>query len=80
MDILTDVPPTTEVPAKAVFLKDNQAYVFIAEGDQFVRRPVKTGAENDGKIGVLEGVRPWERVVTEGCLLLQTLIESKGQP
>ncbi len=80
VDILTDVPPTTEVPAKAVFLKDNQAYVFIAEGDQFVRRPVKTGAENDGKIGVLEGVRPWERVVTEGCLLLQTLIESKGQP
>ncbi len=80
VDILTDVPPTAEVPAKAVFLKDNQAYVFIAEGDQFSRRAVKTGAENDGKISVLEGVKPGDRVVTEGCLLLQALIESKGQP
>ena len=80
VDILTDVTPTAEVPAKAVFLKDNKAYVFVEEGRQFVRRPVKTGAENDGKIGVLEGVKPGERVVTEGCLLLQTLIESKGQP
>lgn len=80
VDILTDVTPTAEVPAKAVFLKDNKAYVFVEEGGHFVRRPVKTGPETDGKIAVLEGVKPGGRVVTEGCLLLQTLIESKTQP
>ncbi len=77
VDILTDLPPTAEVSTKAVFLKLNQAYVFVENGAWFERRLVRTGAENDSKIAVLEGVKVGERVVTEGCLLLQTLIESR---
>ncbi len=80
VDIVTEVPPTAEVPAKAVFFKDNNAFVFVEEGGQFARRPLKTGAENDGKIAVHEGVKTGERVVTEGCLLLEALLESKGSP
>jgi cobalt-zinc-cadmium efflux system membrane fusion protein len=80
VDTIQTVPPTAEVPAKAVFLKDNKAYVFIEASGGFCRQEIKTGSEVDGKIAVLEGVRPDQRVVTEGCLLLETLMESKTSP
>jgi cobalt-zinc-cadmium efflux system membrane fusion protein len=77
VDIVTDIPPTPELSAKAVFVKENKAYVFVEEAGGFTRREVKTGAETDGKIAVLDGVKADERVVTEGCLLLETLLEAK---
>jgi hypothetical protein len=36
---------------------------------------VKLGIEQDGKVPVLEGVSAGQKVVTEGALLLQALIE-----
>jgi cobalt-zinc-cadmium efflux system membrane fusion protein len=80
VDIIQTVPPTAEVPAKAMFLKDNKAYVFVEASGGFCRQEIKTGSEVDGKIAVLEGVKPDQRVVTEGCLLLETLLESKTSP
>lgn len=80
VDIVTEMPPTVEVPSKAVFFKDNRAYAFVEEDGQFVRRELKTGPENDSKVAVLEGVRPGEHVVTEGGLLLETLLETGSNP
>ncbi len=80
VDVVTDLPPMPEVPAKAVFHKDNRAYAFVAEGTQFVRRELRTGTENEGRIAVREGVQAGERVVTDGCLLLETLFETQGSP
>ena len=60
------------VPSKAVFLKGDKHYVFVeAERGQFTRQEVKLGSEQDGHVLVLAGVQVGQRVVTEGCLLLQ---------
>jgi hypothetical protein len=40
-----------------------------------VRRRVTVGTEQDAKVPVFTGVSPGEKVVIEGCLLLQALIE-----
>jgi membrane fusion protein, heavy metal efflux system len=67
----------TDVPAKAVFFKIDKRYVFVEEmPGQFQRREVHVGPEHDGMILVLDGVQPGQRVVTDGCLLLDYVIES----
>jgi multidrug efflux pump subunit AcrA (membrane-fusion protein) len=65
------------VPSKAVFLRDNQYYVFLEkENGQFERQPVKVGSEREGKVSVLEGLKQGQRLVTDGCLLLQSLMDN----
>lgn len=65
-----------EVPSKAIFMLENQYYLFIeAAPGNYSRQRVKIGIEKDGKIPVLEGVSAGQRVVTEGALLLQSIIE-----
>ena len=60
-----------QVPAAAVFLVGEQRYVFVAEGPgRYVRRPVKTGREHDGKVTILSGVSAGEQVIVEGNLHL----------
>jgi len=64
--------PGASVPSKAVFLNGEKHYVFVEEQPgRFVRQEVRTGAEQDGHVLVLAGVQPGQRVVTEGCVLLQ---------
>ena len=66
-----------EVPSKAVFTKGNDAYLFIERSSgQYQRQRVKLGIEQDGKVPVLEGVSVGQKVVTEGALLLQALLEN----
>jgi cobalt-zinc-cadmium efflux system membrane fusion protein len=81
VDITVDAAETVEagvdIPEKAVFMKDNQYYLFIERAPgQYERQLVKLGVEQDGKIQVVEGVKAGQKVVTEGCLLLQALVES----
>jgi cobalt-zinc-cadmium efflux system membrane fusion protein len=68
--------PSATVPSKAVFLSGDKHYVFLERqpGD-FARREVRIGPEHDGHIPILAGVQPGQRVVTEGCLLLQQLLK-----
>jgi cobalt-zinc-cadmium efflux system membrane fusion protein len=67
-----DEVPGTSVPSKAVFLKGEKHYVFIeAQPGHFARQEVKIGNEQNGHVVVLAGVQPGQRVVTEGCVLLQ---------
>lgn len=66
-----------EIPAKAVFMKNNQYYLFIEQSPgEYQRQLVKIGLEQDGKVQVYEGVASGQKVVTEGCLLLQALLDS----
>jgi multidrug efflux pump subunit AcrA (membrane-fusion protein) len=73
-----DATPTSlQIPSKAVFLRDNQYYVFLETSDgQFQRQRVKVGSEREGKVAILEGLKQGEHLVTDGCLLLQSLIDS----
>ncbi len=64
------------VPAKAVFLKGEQHYIFVEEQPgQFVRHEVHIGAEQDGQVLILAGVQAGQRVVTDGCILLQQALK-----
>ncbi len=64
------------VPSKAVFLKGDRHYVFVEEQPgRFNRHEVRIGPEQDGRILVLGGVEPGQRVVTEGCVLLQQTLK-----
>ena len=64
------------VPAKAVFLKGEKHYVFLEEQPgQFVRQEVKTGTEQDGYVSIVAGIQPGQRVVTDGCVLLQQALK-----
>ncbi|MCX6903804.1 MAG: efflux RND transporter periplasmic adaptor subunit, partial [Verrucomicrobia bacterium] len=79
-EVLSDAVAGVDIPAKAVFLKENKPYVFLeTSAGQYERREVKLGAESGGKIAVLEGVVDGQRVVTEGCLLLQTVMDAGGK-
>lgn len=62
------------VPAKAVFLLGEKRYLFVEmEPGKYRRQIVRTGPERDGKVAVLEGIAPGERVVVEGNLLFTRL-------
>jgi len=68
--------PGASVPSRAVFLKGEKHYVFVEEQPgQFTRQEVKIGLEQDGRILVLAGVLPGQRVVTDGCVLLQQTLK-----
>jgi cobalt-zinc-cadmium efflux system membrane fusion protein len=75
VEIPDAVPMSLQVPSKAVFLRENQYYVFLETGaGQYQRQPVRIGSERDGKVVVLAGLKSGQRLVVEGCLLLQSLM------
>jgi cobalt-zinc-cadmium efflux system membrane fusion protein len=77
VEIPDAVPRSLQVPSKAVFLRDNQYYVFLETGDgQYQRKPVQLGSEREGKVAILGGLKGGQRLVTEGCLLLQSLMDN----
>ena len=53
-----------EVPSKAIFMKDDDSYLFIEQTPgQFVRQKVVLGIEQDGKVPVFQGVSAGQKVV-----------------
>jgi len=77
VEIPDAVPMSLQVPSKAVFLRDNQYYVFLETAvGQYQRQPVKLGSEREGKVAILDGLKQGQRLVTEGCLLLQSLMDN----
>lgn len=68
--------PAASVPAKAVFLKGDKHFVFVEqEPGEFARHEVSIGSQYDGHIMVVAGLEPGQRVVTDGCLLLEQLLK-----
>jgi cobalt-zinc-cadmium efflux system membrane fusion protein len=73
-------PPGVELPSKALFLEGEQRFVFVEEAPgRFRRQPVTVGPERGGRSAVLEGVKPGQRVVTEGNLLLEQLVHGAAK-
>jgi membrane fusion protein (multidrug efflux system) len=57
------------VPELAVVGEGDQRFVFVVdEQGRAHRRPVRTGARADGRIEILAGLQPGQRVVTEGVV------------
>jgi cobalt-zinc-cadmium efflux system membrane fusion protein len=73
-------PTSLQVPSKAVFLRGNQYYVFLeTAAGQYQRQPVQLGSEREGRVTVLDGLKTGQKLVTEGCLLLQSLMEGASK-
>jgi multidrug efflux pump subunit AcrA (membrane-fusion protein) len=46
--------------------------VFVqAAGESFERRPVRLGKQDDSYLQVIDGIKPGERVVTQGAYLIR---------
>jgi membrane fusion protein, heavy metal efflux system len=65
------------VPASAVLVKDGgHTFVYVAQSaDTFHLREVSIGHPVDGRVPVFVGLRPGEKVVVRGALLLDTAAE-----
>lgn len=59
------------VPTTAVVREENAEHVFVQQAaDTFVLRQVTLGNESSGNRVVIEGVRPGEKIITEGAFHL----------
>jgi len=65
------------LPVTAVLIKDGKRRVVYLEKPDgtFEIRDIKTGRNHDGRVVVLDGLVPGDRVVVRGALLLDTQAE-----
>jgi cobalt-zinc-cadmium efflux system membrane fusion protein len=60
------------IPDTSVVDDAGRPVVFIQiAGESFARRQVKLGNREAGRVQVLEGIKPGERVVTQGAYLIR---------
>jgi len=79
VDVKNNAAVAVQVPVRAVFLKGEKYFVFVEDGQgQFTRREIKAGHEVDGRVAVLGGLEPGQRVVTNGSMLLQQVLTTEG--
>ena len=65
------------LPSTAVLTDSEHARVIVAtEGNVFRQRVVALGPEADGKVRVLTGIKPGEKVVVDGAIFLKREMES----
>lgn len=75
LDAAAEAAPS--VPVAAVLIKGgSERVVYVQRGDGgFDARPVRTGVSRGGRVTLLDGVKPGEKVVVEGALLLDSKAE-----
>jgi membrane fusion protein (multidrug efflux system) len=56
------------VPELAVVGEGDQRFVYTIENGQAKRVPVRVGMRSDGRVEIVEGLQPGQRVVTEGVV------------
>jgi cobalt-zinc-cadmium efflux system membrane fusion protein len=67
-----------QIPAKAVLIDGDKNRVLVAsEGNAFRPRQVEVGPELDGAVRVLSGLKPGEKIVTDGALFLKHELETQ---
>ena len=66
------------VPSKAMYFQGGRNYLFIDEGKgKFTRRAVKAGDIRDSRTEILDGLREGEKVVIDGSLMLQQVLQPR---
>jgi cobalt-zinc-cadmium efflux system membrane fusion protein len=69
-----------DVPARAIYMKGNDSYLFVEQSPgRYERHKVTVGVEQDNEVPVFEGLKAGQKVVTEGAVLLRALVESADQ-
>ena len=68
------------VPRGAIVEEGGRKLVYVQlDGEHFEERPVRTGPASGNRIGIVDGLRAGERVVSTGGNLLRLSSRSKGQ-
>jgi cobalt-zinc-cadmium efflux system membrane fusion protein len=66
------------VPAQAVLNDGDKSVVIVAsEGNVFRARKVEVGPETEGKVRLLSGLRPGEKIVTDGAIFMKREIDTQ---
>jgi membrane fusion protein, heavy metal efflux system len=64
--------PAVTVPASAVFTENGHSWVYVStKAGHFARRSIEVDQDEGADRRVLNGLRPGDRVVTDGALLLR---------
>ena len=64
------------IPAKATFRKDDKIYVFVEQvPGAYQRKEVTPGTEDNGRVAISTDLNNGDRVVVEGALSLEQVIE-----
>jgi len=65
-----------QVPSRAVFFQGGSHFLFVDSGQgTYTRRQVKVGDVHNGYITITSGLEPGQKVVSEGALLLQQMLQ-----
>lgn len=71
-DLMLDERDTVAVPESSVLVKDGKPVVFaLAEGNLVAEKPVETGLRMDGRVAILKGLEPGDRIVHAGAGFLK---------
>lgn len=74
-----DSPETLLVPRSALILTRGKPLVYVDKsGGAYEPRAVRTGRVGDADVEILAGLKPGERVVTQGALLLDAQSQVSG--
>ena len=66
-----------DIAARAVLFRDDKHFVFVEKkSGRFERREVAVTEDHDGQTTVINGVKAGDRVVTDGSLYLQSILDS----
>lgn len=66
------------LPAEALIQTGTRNVVIVADGERFRPATVKTGAETNGRIEILSGLKEGERVVASGQFLIDSEASLRG--
>ncbi len=70
---------TLQIPRSALVLTRDQPLVYVDKsGNAYEPRPVKAGRVGDTTVEILSGLKPGERVVTQGALLIDAQSQISG--
>lgn len=64
--VLREKPQATVVPEAAILPVGGESFVFRVEDGKALRTAVRTGLRRDGRVEILDGVRPGDTVVVAG--------------
>lgn len=77
INVIVATPKLPRVPLTSVFLRESRPYVFVKESaETFTMRRIVTSSEDAGYTLVSKGLAAGEKVVTEGALLLEGVLEA----
>lgn len=78
-EFILEAESGVEVSSRAVFLRGEKHYVMLEETPgRYSRREVTIGSEHSGRLIITDGIRPGQRVVVDGALLLEQLLNQSS--